>query len=265
MSARDYYFERWDCRICGVTLPEKRLIDFGETPLANEFRDAPTAPEDVERFPLYLQQCEGCGHVQLPVVVDPLRLFSSYCYVSGTSPVFVEHFRGFYDAHIPFVRKDDLVMPDLQPLPKGLEPWERWVDVSLEKQMLVAYEGTRPVYVTLVSTGKKGSEEEPFDTPTGRWRIYSKHISTTMDGNTASDGSYSIQDVPWTMFFYGSYALHGAFWHRSFGRVRSHGCVNLGPSDARWLFFWTTPFLPDGWHGVHATDESPGTTVIVRE
>lgn len=110
MSARDYYFERWDCRICGVVLPDKRLIDFGETPLANEFRDAPTAPEDVERFPLYLQQCEGCGHVQLPVVVDPLRLFSSYCYVSGTSPVFVEHFRGFYDAHIPFVRKGDLVV-----------------------------------------------------------------------------------------------------------------------------------------------------------
>ncbi|MCB9566688.1 MAG: L,D-transpeptidase [Myxococcales bacterium] len=163
------------------------------------------------------------------------------------------------------IRKDHLLMPELQPLPKGIDPWERWIDVSISKQMLVAYEGTRPVYVTLVSTGKKGTKEEPFDTPTGRWRIYSKHISTTMDGNTASDGSYSIQDVPWTMFFYGSYALHGAFWHRSFGRVRSHGCVNLGPSDARWLFFWTTPFLPDGWHGVHATDESPGTTVIVRE
>ncbi len=163
------------------------------------------------------------------------------------------------------VRKDDLVMPDLQPLPKGLEAWERWVDVSLSKQILVAYEGTRPVYVTLVSTGRKGTKEEPFETPTGRWRIKSKHISTTMDGGTASDGNYSIQDVPWTMFFHGNYALHGAFWHSSFGRVRSHGCVNLGPSDARWLFFWTTPFLPDDWHGVSSTDESPGSTVIVRE
>ncbi len=163
------------------------------------------------------------------------------------------------------VRKEHLNIPELQPLPKGLEPWERWIDVSLKTQTLVAYEGTRPVYVTLVSTGKKGSKEEPFDTPIGRWRIYSKHVSSTMDGNTASDGNYSIQDVPWTMFFYGSYALHGAFWHRSFGRRRSHGCVNLGPSDARWLFFWTTPFLPEGWHGVHSTDESPGTTVIVRD
>ena len=162
------------------------------------------------------------------------------------------------------VRKEHLSIPEPQALPKGLDPWERWIDVSLSRQMLVAYEGTRAVYVTLVSTGRKGSKEEPYDTPTGRWRIYSKHISTTMDGNSASDGNYSIQDVPWTMFFYGSYALHGAFWHRGFGAVRSHGCVNLGPSDARWLFNWTTPFLPEGWHGVNATDESLGSTVIVH-
>lgn len=163
------------------------------------------------------------------------------------------------------IRKDHLLIPDLQALPKGLDPWERWVDVSLSQQMLVAYEGTRPVYTTLVSTGKKGTKEEPYETPKGRWRIYSKHVSTTMDGGSATDGNYSIQDVPWTMFFFGSYALHGAFWHRNFGAVRSHGCVNLGPSDARWLFKWTTPYLPEGWHGVNATDESPGSTVIVRD
>ncbi|MCA9693488.1 MAG: L,D-transpeptidase family protein [Myxococcales bacterium] len=163
------------------------------------------------------------------------------------------------------VRKDHLVMPELQPIPKGLDPWDRWIDISLSGQILVAYEGSRPVYVTLVSSGRKGTPEESFETPKGRWRISSKHISTTMDGGTASDGNYSIQDVPWTMFFQGSYALHGAFWHASFGRVRSHGCVNLGPSDARWLFYWTTPFLPDGWHGVNANDDSPGTTVIIRD
>ncbi len=162
------------------------------------------------------------------------------------------------------VEDNRVVVPDLQDLPDGLDTWDRWIDVSLEKQLLMAYEGTRPVYATLISTGKKGTEEDPFETPAGRYRIYSKQVSSNMDGNTASDGNYSIQDVPWTMFFEGSYALHGAFWHRGFGSVRSHGCVNLGPSDARWLFFWTTPFLPDGWHGVHATEESPGTTVIVR-
>nr|WP_276600267.1 L,D-transpeptidase [Nannocystis sp. ILAH1] len=163
------------------------------------------------------------------------------------------------------VRKDHLLIPDLQALPKGLDPWERWIDVSVSQQMLVAYQGTRPVYVTLVSSGRKGTKEDPYETPRGRWRIYSKHVSTTMDGSSATDGNYSIQDVPWTMFFSGSYALHGAFWHRSFGAVRSHGCVNLGPSDARWLFHWSTPLLPEGWHGVNATDESPGSTVVVRD
>jgi hypothetical protein len=163
------------------------------------------------------------------------------------------------------VRKDHLTMAEPQAVPKGLETWDRWIDVSLSAQLLVAYEGDKPVYATLVSSGRKGTAKESFETPKGRWRISSKHISTTMDGGTASDGNYSIQDVPWTMFFQGSYALHGAFWHRSFGRVRSHGCVNLGPSDARWLFNWTTPFLPSGWHGVNASDESPGTTVIIRD
>ncbi len=162
------------------------------------------------------------------------------------------------------IRAADLRLADQQVLPDGLQPWERWIDVSLDKQILVAYEGTRPVFTALVSTGKKGTQEESFETPTGRWRIRSKHVTTTMDGNSASDGNYSIQDVPWTMYFDGNYALHGAFWHQGFGRVRSHGCVNLGPSAARWLFFWTTPFLPEGWHGVHAHAGSPGTTVIVR-
>lgn len=163
------------------------------------------------------------------------------------------------------IAKENLTIPEPQPLPEGLDPWERWVDVDLSDQILVAYEGTKPVFTTLVSTGKKGSEEEPFETPTGRWRIYSKQLTSNMDGTTASDGNYAIQDVPWVMYFEGSYALHGAFWHRSFGSPRSHGCVNLGPSDARWLYFWTTPFVPDLWHGAHAGNDNPGSTVIVRE
>jgi lipoprotein-anchoring transpeptidase ErfK/SrfK len=157
------------------------------------------------------------------------------------------------------------MIPELQPIPKGLKAYDRWIDVDLSDQTLVAYQGQRPVFATMVSTGKKGSAEESFQTPTGRFRIYNKQVTSTMDGTTATDGNYAIQDVPWVMYFEGSYALHGAFWHQSFGRVRSHGCVNLGPSDARWLFFWTTPFLPEGWHGVNGTDDSPGTTIIIHE
>jgi hypothetical protein len=162
------------------------------------------------------------------------------------------------------VKADVMRQPDLQPIPKGLDPWDRWIDVDITKQMLVAYEGSRPVYVTLVSTGKKGSDEEPFETPTGRFRIRSKQITSNMDGATATDGNYAIQDVPWVMYFQGSYALHGAFWHESFGYTRSHGCVNLGATDARWLFYWTTPFMPERWHGVSASEANPGTTIVIR-
>lgn len=162
------------------------------------------------------------------------------------------------------VKADVMRQPDLQPIPKGLDPWERWIDVDITKQMLVAYEGSRPVYVTLVSTGKKGTNEEPFETPTGRFRIRSKQITSNMDGATATDGNYAIQDVPWVMYFQGSYALHGAFWHESFGSTRSHGCVNLGATDARWLFYWTTPFVPERWHGVSASDSNVGSTIVIR-
>jgi lipoprotein-anchoring transpeptidase ErfK/SrfK len=163
------------------------------------------------------------------------------------------------------IRKGVIRFAQAQPMPDGLEPYDRWIDVSLDKQILVAYQGPEPKFITLVSTGKKGTKEEPFDTPTGRWRIRSKHVTTTMDGRSGTDGNYSIQDVPWTMYFHENIALHGAFWHEGFGRVRSHGCVNLGPADAKWLFEWSTPVLPEGWHGVHAHKGSPGTTVVVRK
>jgi hypothetical protein len=83
-----------------------------------------------------------------------------------------------------------------------------------------------------------------------------------MADDLASDGPYSIEDVPWTMYFSGSYALHAAFWHERFGHPRSHGCVNLAPRDARWLFFWTAPNLPSAWHGILA-DVGKGTTVVL--
>jgi lipoprotein-anchoring transpeptidase ErfK/SrfK len=144
--------------------------------------------------------------------------------------------------------------------PAGIPEGDQWIHVDLSEQTLVAYEGDRPVFATLVSTGREG-----FETPTGTFRIQSKHVSTTMDDPDSPTEAYSIEDVPWTMYFEGSYALHAAFWHDNFGRVRSHGCVNLAPADARWLFAWTTPGLPPGWHGIIASARTPGTWVHITE
>jgi hypothetical protein len=151
--------------------------------------------------------------------------------------------------------------------PKDLAPNEKWIDVNLSTQTLVAFEGDKPVYVTLVSTGKMNDDEKEKDhrTKPGTFRIREKHVAAIMDGDVASDGPYSIEDVPWIMYFNASIALHGAFWHQNFGHVQSHGCVNLSPIDAKTLFGWTEPQLPTGWHGVMATEDHPGTRVVVHD
>jgi hypothetical protein len=165
-----------------------------------------------------------------------------------------------------WVRLADLKVARPAP-PADLRPGEKWVDVDLTRQALVAFEGTRPVFATLISSGRRNPQdkEKDFPTPTGSYRIREKHVTTTMDGDVASDGPYSIEDVPWVMYFQGSYALHGAFWHDQFGRMRSHGCVNMAPEDARTLFAWSDPQLPPGWHGVFSKDDTSGTRIIVHE
>ena len=152
--------------------------------------------------------------------------------------------------------------------PEDLQPQERWIDVNVSQQTLVLFDGTRPIYATLISTGKKSTiKEKDHRTKVGEWRVREKHITTTMDGDgtAAGDLPYSIEDVPYVMYYHRSYAVHGAFWHRNFGVRMSHGCINLAPLDAKHLFFATEPRLPEGWHGVWASPEHPGSRVIVHE
>jgi len=144
------------------------------------------------------------------------------------------------------------------PRPAFVPQGSRYIAINLAAQTLVAYDGARPVYATLIASGRAG-----FETPTGIFRIQHKHITTTMDGEAGTDESYRIEDVPWTMYFAGSVALHAAFWHERFGQPRSHGCVNLAPKDAQWLFSWASPGLPPGFHGIYATREDPGTFVVI--
>lgn len=142
--------------------------------------------------------------------------------------------------------------------PPAVRAGEKWIVVDLSEQTLVAYEGDTPVFATLVSSGKPGHE-----TPAGAFRIRHKHVSTTMTGDDPVDGPYHVEEVPWTMYYEGGYALHGAYWHDEFGRVRSHGCTNLAPADARWLLRWTEPSLPAEWHSVRARTAAEGTRVYV--
>lgn len=138
-----------------------------------------------------------------------------------------------------------------------------WIDISLLQQTLTLYEGNRPVYATLVSTGRDGLGEpgKTLSSPQGLFRVYQKHVTTTMDSDVA-DSEFELRDVPWVMYFQSGYALHAAYWHDDFGRARSHGCINLAPIDARYVFRWSTPEVPEHWHSVNAGAEFETGTVI---
>ncbi len=141
----------------------------------------------------------------------------------------------------------------------------KWVDISVKEQTLIAYEGRHPVYATLVSTGRGGLGDPETEQATvrGTFMIYQKDVSSTMDGDedSAAD-SYALRDVPFVQYFHKGFALHGTYWHDEFGKIRSHGCVNLSPMDAAWLFEWTDPAVPADWHGV--INKERGTVVYVH-
>ncbi len=158
------------------------------------------------------------------------------------------------DAWISF---DDLHVARMVNTPAGVGPGERWLDVDLAEQVLVAYEGQRPVFTTLVSTGTANP------TPEGSYRIWIKFSEADMQGD-AGDHRYSVSSVPWTMYFYKDFALHAAYWHDNFGDPRSNGCVNLSPQDARRLYQWSSPEVPTGWSMSYATPDAPGSLVQIR-
>jgi lipoprotein-anchoring transpeptidase ErfK/SrfK len=117
-------------------------------------------------------------------------------------------------------------------IPSPAEPWEideaRWIDVDLSDQTLTAYENGVAVHTTLVSTGLPQTP-----TPTGQFRIWVKFRTDDMVGD-----DYYLEDVPYVMYFYRGYGLHGVTWHANFGHPMSHGCVNLPTEEAEWLFNW---------------------------
>ena len=171
--------------------------------------------------------------------------------------------------------------------PQASQKGEKWVDVSIEDQTLVLWEGKKPVYATLISSGQDGMEDPKTTkaTPRGTFRVKSKHITTTMDSNerssasggaapdkhagespTADDkhaGQFELRDVPYVQYFHDGYALHSAYWHDHFGTARSHGCINLAPIDALRVFRFTDPPVPDGWHGT-TVDPMKGTSIVIH-
>lgn len=149
-------------------------------------------------------------------------------------------------------------------MPGWAKKGEKWISISISKQVMVLYEGTKAVYATLVSSGEAGldSADETTATKRGIFRVHTKHISSTMASDESGE-EFELRDVPYVQYFAeGGYALHGAYWHDRFGTPKSHGCINLAPEDARRVFFWTDPPVPVGWHG--ALSPLRGTVVFIH-
>ena len=143
---------------------------------------------------------------------------------------------------------------ELTPISPEVPPGDKRIEVSLPRQELMAFEGDRLIFRTSISSGvpdrqPPGSNGIPTDTPTGHFYVDKKMPLRHMgDGRlTANLEAYELPGVPWTSFFHETgVAFHGTYWHNDYGRQKSHGCVNMRPEEAKWLFRWTTPVIePD--------------------
>ncbi len=141
-----------------------------------------------------------------------------------------------------------------------VSPNEKWIEIDLSEQKLIAWEGQNKFLESLVSSGKWGR------TPTGEFNIWSKFKYSKMSGgNKELHTYYYLPNVPYTMYFYKDFGLHGTYWHNNFGTPMSHGCVNLPTLVAEKLFYWTTPTVPEGKSSITASKNDVGTRVVVHD
>ena len=136
---------------------------------------------------------------------------------------------------------------------------EKLIEIDLTNQRVRAHQNETIIYEFPISSGKFAP------TPTGEYRVWYKVKYTKMEGGVKGTGTYYyLPNVPYVMYFYQGYGLHGTYWHNNFGIPMSHGCVNLSISNAEKLFYWASPTLPPGKNSTAASDDNQGTRVVVH-
>jgi lipoprotein-anchoring transpeptidase ErfK/SrfK len=142
-------------------------------------------------------------------------------------------------------------------LPKPIKDDEHWIDVDITRHVLTLFKGHEPVFATYVSTGV-----EKTPTIVGTFNIRYKFTKTRMHGAPpTATHYYDLKDVPWTMYYHDSYALHGAYWQDEFGGFRSSGCTNLTIGDAKFIFDIVGPRIGPKDEKVRFSKDNPGTIV----
>jgi lipoprotein-anchoring transpeptidase ErfK/SrfK len=144
--------------------------------------------------------------------------------------------------HIPATDLRLVPNDELTPLSPDVPPESKHIYVDLASQSVTAFEGDKAVLVARCSSGGKGTR-----TPLGDFQTFHKGptIHMTNDGEVSAGHGYDLPGVPWVSFFTGTGdSFHGTYWHNDYGQPRSHGCVNLLPADAKFLYRWTLPVVP---------------------
>lgn len=161
---------------------------------------------------------------------------------------------------------------DTAPISPDVNPDDKRIDVDLDFQTLSCYEGNTEVYFCRISSGIKaildpltGAVDNKLATPVGNLLTHWKIYSLNMTAGSFQSG-YSTPAVPWSTMISGDgIAIHGAFWHNAFGEKRSHGCINVTPEDAKWIFRWTTPYVSLAQSEMRVSLPDHGTIVVTRE
>jgi hypothetical protein len=159
---------------------------------------------------------------------------------------------------------------DVAPINPDVDPNDKRIESDLDNQTLSCFEGTTEVFFCRISSGIKydfqtGQANSELATPVGNLLTHWKIISLNMTAGTFQSG-YSTPGVPWSTMISGEgIAIHGAFWHNAFGEKRSHGCINVTPEDAKWIFRWTTPYISLAQSEMRVSLPDHGTIVVTSE
>ena len=162
-----------------------------------------------------------------------------YAFVGGNNltwyQILDDRYGGYYMAQADHFRP--ITAEEITPLSPGVP--DKRIEIDLTKQRLVAYEGGRPVFATRIATGSF-----PGSTPSGEYRVERKNASRHMANDFDGD-DFDLPGVPWVCYIsWTGVSIHGTYWHNNYGQPQSHGCINLTPKAALWVFRWTEPVAP---------------------
>jgi hypothetical protein len=133
---------------------------------------------------------------------------------------------------------------ELAPLSPSLALADKRIEVRLSDQMVMAYEKNNLVFAARAATGGR-LRSGTYTTPDGEFTTFHKRPTRHMAAGDIAASGFDLPGVPWVLYITKSgISFHGTYWHNDFGRPRSHGCINLTPQAAKWLFRWTMPTVP---------------------